>query len=47
MKKMVKDSGTVAMVGNQEIGYAAQQAWLINATVQDNILFGRPFNLER
>ena len=25
----------------------AQQAWIQNATVRDNILFGKPFNEER
>nr|XP_039268709.1 multidrug resistance-associated protein 1-like isoform X3 [Styela clava] len=33
----VKTSGTIA--------YVAQQAWIQNATVRDNILFGRPLNV--
>ena len=32
----VKIRGTIAYVG--------QQAWIINATLKDNIVFGRPFN---
>ncbi|KAJ3384810.1 hypothetical protein HDU92_003409 [Lobulomyces angularis] len=27
--------------------YVAQTAWMLNATVRDNILFGRPFNAKR
>lgn len=29
------------------VAYVAQQAWIQNATVRDNILFGRPFDEER
>ena len=28
------------------MSYAAQQAWIQNATVRDNILFGKPYNKE-
>ena len=30
-----------------KISYAAQESWIINATVRENILFGQPFNSER
>lgn len=29
------------------VAYVAQTAWMLNATVRDNILFGRPFDAER
>ncbi|XP_041458076.1 ATP-binding cassette sub-family C member 9-like isoform X2 [Lytechinus variegatus] len=29
------------------VAYAAQTAWLINASLKDNILFGKPFNYKR
>lgn len=29
------------------VSYVAQTAWMLNATVRDNILFGRPFDSER
>lgn len=29
------------------LAYVAQEAWIINATVRDNILFGRPYDKER
>ncbi|KAJ1988194.1 hypothetical protein H4R33_002526 [Dimargaris cristalligena] len=38
-------SGTVAFGGS--ISYCAQTAWIQNATVRDNILFGQPYNEER
>jgi ABC-type multidrug transport system fused ATPase/permease subunit len=31
----------------QTVAYAAQTAWLLNATVRDNILFGEPYDEER
>ena len=34
-------SGTFASTG---IAYGAQKAWLMNATLRDNILFGTPYN---
>ncbi|KAJ3128571.1 hypothetical protein HK098_003997 [Nowakowskiella sp. JEL0407] len=39
MKKM---SGSVTFTGS--VGYCAQSAWIQNATLKDNILFGREFN---
>lgn len=29
------------------VAYVAQQAWIQNATLRDNILFGQPFDDER
>ncbi|TPX40109.1 hypothetical protein SeLEV6574_g06782 [Synchytrium endobioticum] len=38
-------SGNVVFGGS--VGYASQQAWIQNATVRDNILFGQPYDRER
>ncbi|XP_035669085.1 multidrug resistance-associated protein 5-like isoform X2 [Branchiostoma floridae] len=38
-------AGSVAVDGR--FAYVAQQAWILNKSVQDNILFGQPFNQER
>jgi len=32
---------------NGAVAYVAQQAWIRNASIRDNILFGRPFDEER
>lgn len=40
--EMEKINGTVNVDG--KIAYVPQQAWIQNATLQDNILFGRPMN---
>lgn len=40
--EMEPDSGQVFR--NKNVGYAAQQAWIINATVRDNILMGKKFD---
>ncbi|XP_014344305.1 multidrug resistance-associated protein 5 isoform X2 [Latimeria chalumnae] len=37
--------GSIAVSGN--FAYVAQQAWILNATVKDNILFGKDVNEER
>lgn len=29
------------------VAYAAQKSWLLNATVEDNIVFGSPFSKQR
>ena len=29
---------------SDEIGYAAQEAWILNATIRDNITFGKPYD---
>lgn len=38
-------SGSVAVRGS--VAYAAQQPWVFSATVQQNILFGQPFDKEK
>lgn len=43
--EMDKISGRVNTVG--KIAYVPQQAWIQNATLQDNILFGRPLDRKR
>ncbi|KAJ6634924.1 Multidrug resistance-associated protein 1, partial [Pseudolycoriella hygida] len=43
--EMDKVSGHVNTVG--KIAYVSQQAWIQNATLQDNILFGKPMNRKR
>lgn len=43
--EMDKTSGRVNTVG--KIAYVSQQAWIQNATLQDNILFGRPMDRKR
>ncbi len=42
---MERTAGTVRTTGS--IAYVAQSAWIINATVQGNITFGKPFNQAR
>ncbi|KAI8612944.1 P-loop containing nucleoside triphosphate hydrolase protein [Chytriomyces sp. MP71] len=37
--------GSVVFSGN--VGYTPQQAWIVNATVKENILFGRAYDAER
>ncbi|XP_042476193.1 ABC transporter C family member 14-like [Macadamia integrifolia] len=43
--EMRKISGTVRVCGTT--AYVAQTSWIQNGTIQDNILFGLPMNLER
>lgn len=43
--EMDKISGRVNTVG--KIAYVSQQAWIQNATLQDNILFGKPMDTKR
>ncbi|KAJ3009692.1 UNVERIFIED_CONTAM: hypothetical protein HDU68_002544 [Siphonaria sp. JEL0065] len=40
--EMKKLNGEVAFSGTS--GYAPQSAWIMNATLKDNILFGRPYD---
>ncbi|KAF9182748.1 hypothetical protein BGZ51_004462 [Haplosporangium sp. Z 767] len=42
MGEMYKQQGTITVYG--DLAYVPQQAWIINATVRDNILFGKPFD---
>ncbi|KAJ3204167.1 hypothetical protein HDU82_006042, partial [Entophlyctis luteolus] len=43
--EMKKVNGSVTF--NSSLGYAPQTAWIQNASVKDNILFGLPYNRER
>ncbi|KAF9361016.1 Multidrug resistance-associated protein 1 [Mortierella sp. AD094] len=43
--ELYKQHGTVKVFG--DLAYVPQQAWIINASVRDNILFGKPFNQEK
>mmetsp|Transcript_14532 Transcript_14532/g.49619 ORF Transcript_14532/g.49619 Transcript_14532/m.49619 type:complete len:1544 (-) Transcript_14532:156-4787(-) len=43
--EMKKESGSVSLSGR--IAYAAQQPWIKNATVRDNILFGSEYDEEK
>jgi ABC-type multidrug transport system fused ATPase/permease subunit len=38
-------SGSVSVGGR--IAYVPQQAWIMNASARDNILFGAPYNEDR
>ena len=40
--EMERSSGRVALGGH--LAYVAQQAWIINDTVQNNITFGQDFD---
>lgn len=40
-----RDSGSVAVSGS--VAYAAQSAWILNATIRENILFGEPLDESR
>ncbi|KAF8933746.1 hypothetical protein BGZ47_010720 [Haplosporangium gracile] len=42
---MYKRQGSVKVYGS--VAYVSQQAWICNATVRDNIVFGKPFDQER
>ncbi|XP_062499702.1 multidrug resistance-associated protein 1-like [Corticium candelabrum] len=43
--EMEKENGHVTMRGS--VAYAGQQAWIQNATVKDNVLFGKPLDQQR
>lgn len=43
--EMRRTAGTVRFKGT--VAYCPQSAWIQNATVRDNITFGRPFDEER
>ncbi|KAK3100459.1 hypothetical protein FSP39_020430 [Pinctada imbricata] len=42
--RMPMSTGRLAVDGT--VAYAAQQAWIFNATVRENILFGKPYDPE-
>ena len=41
---MPMTTGRLAVSG--KVAYAAQQAWIFNATLRENILFGKPYDPE-
>ncbi|XP_065826757.1 multidrug resistance-associated protein 1-like [Oscarella lobularis] len=43
--EMEKDGGSVTLKGS--VAYASQQAWIQNATLRENILFGLPYDPEK
>jgi len=43
--EMIKESGTVKLKGS--VAYVPQTAWLQNATLRENILFGSPYEEEK
>ena len=45
MLQMVHVSGKIALEG--KLAYVTQQAWIMNTTVRENILFGEDFDAER
>ena len=42
---MIHVSGKIALEGS--LAYVSQQAWIMNTTVRENILFGEEFDTER
>lgn len=45
LPQMTLLEGSIAVSGT--FAYVAQQAWILNATLRDNILFGKEFDEER
>lgn len=45
--EMNRISGKVNISGDLRIAYVSQQAWIQNATVRDNILFGSPYDEDK
>jgi len=44
---MRKENGEIALNKDMNIAYVPQQAWIMNATARDNILFGKEFDAEK
>ena len=42
---VLQAGGTIAKCG--EIAYVSQEAWIMNATLRDNVLMGRPYDEEK
>ena len=42
---MIIQSGKIAVKGS--MAYVTQQAWIMNTTVRENILFGQEYDQER
>jgi ABC-type multidrug transport system, ATPase and permease components len=45
LKELPLISGSIIIEGT--VSYASQEPWLFTGSVQQNILFGQPMNLER
>ena len=45
LNETVVDNGSIHLNGS--VSYAAQSPWILNATVRDNILFGKPYDEEK
>ena len=45
--EMTLQSGSLSMVKDQTIAYCDQRPWIVNATVRDNITFGKELDEER
>ena len=43
--QMILERGRVMVDG--DFAYVSQQAWIINCTLKENILFGEPFDSEK
>jgi len=41
---MRKRGGEIAVDKSKKLAYVAQQAWIMNATVRENIIFGNEFD---
>ena len=45
MREMIQTGGALDVSGS--LSYVPQQAWIMNATLRENVFFGAPFNEER
>ena len=43
----MRRSGNPKIKANGTIAYASQVAWIMNDTIRNNILFGKPYNSKR
>lgn len=43
--QMILEQGRVTIDGS--FAYVSQQAWIMNCTLKENILFGEPFEMEK
>ena len=43
--EMTRTAGSLRLGGT--VAYCPQQSWIQNATVRDNVLFGRPYDQDR
>ena len=44
---MVVTRGSISLASGAQLAYVPQQAWIMNATVRENILFGMEYDEER